>query len=148
MILPEPPPLKPAELERVPEDRKSPLLAVLVVVPALVVASVLAFLWLTAPPTKPAAAVKPSPTNPHVRVNPCAHDTFDSNGCAARIIENTAKQYDAAPYAVVQAMCKKLTTPAARHALVDKWVSQGAYRPEARAVLGEFMDYCSRMEEA
>lgn len=120
--------------------------------PALIVLTLVALVilgasYLATPDPVPVTKAKPT-SAPATNENPCGHDTFDANTCAVRIITITAQQAEAPPYAVVQALCEQRATPASQRELIDKWVSQGAYRREARAVLDEILDYCATTEAA
>lgn len=147
--LPPPPPEPPTQDRPEPKEPRPfrGIVAVAVLVFAVAAIIGLGFAWLS-PPVKPVASPSPSEAPASSRVNPCEHETFDSNGCAARMIQGAAQTYEVSPYTVVQVWCSKWSTPKAQRDITKKWVSQGAYPSEAKAVLNEILDYCRTIQPA
>ena len=139
--------------EGAPEKRgMRGVLAVILVVAVLGGLAAASFLWLrpgeVAAPEGPRSAASPSVVAPAPRVNPCSVEDFDANGCAVRMIQGAAAANNVPPYTVVQVWCAEWDTKKRQNEEIEKWISQGAKRYQAVAVMKEMRAYCKTIAPA
>lgn len=144
--LPAPPGGWPVEAE--PEAApRFPFVGVSLIVFALAAVILLGSLWLGDPAAnvKLDPAPKPAPID---NASPCAHDSFDANYCAVKMVQGASQATGVSPYTVISVWCAKWSTPREQRRIVRKWIGQGAHPDDAQAVLEVILRACPPTEGA